>query len=105
MSQELENEIVAAGANVAPRVTREDLDSNIISTEIVKHVAPSGQILRWAVLTTRSGYAVTGRHSAAVSAANDRAEIGEQIAVDNARTELWSLMGYALKQRLHDTAA
>ncbi|MEY2875969.1 MAG: hypothetical protein RLZZ373_3340, partial [Pseudomonadota bacterium] len=34
MSQELENEIVAAGANVAPRVTREDLDSNIISTEI-----------------------------------------------------------------------
>ena len=38
----------------------------------------TGQVLRWAVLTTRNGFAVTGRPSVAVSPQNDRAEIGGQ---------------------------
>ncbi len=85
----------------APRVSQADLEANIADIEIVKHVSKSGQILRWAVITTRSGFAVTGRPSAAVSAANDRAEIGEKVATDNAVNELWALMGYALRERLH----
>lgn len=89
-----------AKGKTAPRVTPDDLATNIVDTEIVKHVAPSGQILRWAVLTTRSGFAVTGRPSAAVSAENDDPEIGVATAIDNARNELWQLMGYALKDRL-----
>lgn len=84
----------------APRVTPENLDSNITHTEIVKHVAPSGQVLRWAVLTTKNGYAVAGRPSAAVSAENDNAEKGEKIAIENSKQELWPLMGYALKEQL-----
>lgn len=87
----------------APRVTPEDLESNIEHTEIVKHVAPSGQILRWAVLTTKNGYAVSGRPSAAVSAANDDAAKGEKIAIENARNELWPLMGYQLKEQLYQS--
>ena len=86
----------------APRVTLTDLKANIMHTKIVKHVAPSGQILRWAVLTTACGFAVTGRPSAAVSAENDDAEIGEKVAIENATAELWPLMGYALKQRLFE---
>lgn len=97
--QQLEKEIQARGLT-APRVSLNDLTSNIVHTEIVKHISPSGQVLRWAVLTTRSGYAVTGRPSASVSSENDRAEIGEQVAIENARNELWALMGYALKERL-----
>jgi hypothetical protein len=97
--QAIENEIQALGLT-APRVKLDDLNANIASVEIVKHIAPSGQVLRWAVLTTRSGYAVTGRPSVSVSSENDRAELGEQIARDNARDELWALMGYALKERL-----
>ena len=97
----IEKQIVEAGANVAPRIMPADLDANIVHTEIIKHIAPSGQVLRWAVLTTRSGYAVTGRHSAAVSAENDRAELGEKMAIDNARSELWALMGYELRSKLH----
>ncbi|MEY9435571.1 Gp49 family protein [Bradyrhizobium elkanii] len=96
---EIEREIQAKGLT-APRVTLADLDANIVQTEIVKHVSPSGQILRWAVLTTRSGFAVTGRPSASVSSENDNAEIGEKVAIDNARAELWPLMGYALRERL-----
>lgn len=98
--QAIEAAIVAAGATTAPRITPDDLEANIAHTEIVKHVAPSGQILRWAVITTRNGFAVAGRPSAAASAANDRPEVGKQIAIDNARSELWQLMGYALKERL-----
>lgn len=72
----------------APRVTPDDLEANIVDTEIVKHVSKSGQVLRWAVLTTRNGFAVTGRPSASVSPDNDNAQIGEEIAIENAKNEI-----------------
>lgn len=100
----VEQSLVAKG-KTAPRITPDDFAANIVDTEIVKHVSPSGQILRWAVLTTRSGFAVTGRPSAAVSAENDDPEIGVATAIDNARAELWPLMGYELKCRLALSAA
>lgn len=84
----------------APRLTPADIEANIVDTEIVKHVSKTGQVLRWAVLTTRNGFAVVGKPSCAVSAANDNAEIGEKVAIENSREELWPLMGYALKERL-----
>lgn len=96
----VERKIVAAGATAAPRVSPADLDANIVHTEIVKHISHSGQVLRWAVLTTKNGYAVVGRPSVSVSPENDRAEIGESVAVENSRNELWPLMGYALKDKL-----
>ena len=98
--QQLESEIQKKGLN-APRVTLNDFNANISDIEIVKHVSKSGKILRWAVITTNNGFAVTGKPSAAVSVENDNQEIGEQVAVDNAREELWALMGYALAEKLH----
>lgn len=80
------------------KLTLADLHANIANKEIVKHVTKSGQILRWCVLTTQCGFAVTGRPSAAVCAENDNAEMGEKIATDNAINELWPLMGYMLKE-------
>lgn len=70
--------------------------------EIVKHVSTSGQVLRWALLTTRSGFSVTGKPSCSASSANDNEEIGVKIAVDNARQELWPLMGCAPPERLSE---
>lgn len=93
-------EPVLAQQAAAPRVTLAELEANVIHTEIVKHVGYSGQILRWAVLTTRNGFAVTGRPSASVSPENDSQEIGESLAIKNARDELWVMMGYALKERM-----
>ena len=95
----LDQEIQAIGLT-APRITPADLDNNIVDTEIIKHVTKSGKVLRWAVLTTRNGYAVVGKPSASVSAENDNAEIGEKVAIDNARGELWPLMGYELQSKL-----
>lgn len=101
---QIEAEIQAKGLT-APRITPADIEANIAHTEIVKHISPSGQVLRWAVLTTRNGYAVTGRPSASVSSANDNAEIGEKVAIENARQELWPLMGYELRSKLAGGAA
>lgn len=98
--QSIEQEIQAKGLT-APRISFAELRANIAHTEIVKHVSPSGQVLRWAVLTTTNGFAVTGRPSASASSANDNAEIGEKVAIENATQELWPLMGYELKERLH----
>jgi hypothetical protein len=89
----------AHGLN-APRVTPADVQANIKHVEYAKHVSHSGQVLRWCVITTQSGYAVTGRPSVSVSSENDKAEIGEKVAYENAVHELWPLMGYALKERL-----
>jgi hypothetical protein len=105
-SEDQSVESMAQAANLkAPRLTPGDLDANIIHTEIVKHVSVSGQVLRWAVITTKNGFAVTGRPSAAVSSENDNVAIGEKVAIENARQELWPLMGYALKDQLHREAS
>lgn len=97
--QEIENKLII-NEKTAPRLSPQDIDDNIVDTAIVKFTSKSGQILRWAVLTTKNGFAVTGKPSASVSAENDMPEIGEKIAISNARDELWPLMGYELKSRL-----
>lgn len=88
--------------NEAPKVTPADMEANIVHTEIVKLVSKSGQILRWAVLTAKNGFAVTGRPSVAVCPENDNADIGEAIAIENAKHELWPLMGYALRSKINE---
>lgn len=100
----IEQEIQAKGLT-APRVTLADIEANVVDTEIVKHISKTGQVLRWAVLTTRNGFAVVGKPSCAVSSANDNAEIGEKVAVENSREELWPLMGYELRTKLAEGGA
>jgi hypothetical protein len=55
-------------------------------------------------LTTSNGFAVTGRPSASVSPLNDNAEIGDAVAIENAKNELWPLMGYELRSKLAEVA-
>ncbi len=99
----IEREIVRKGLT-APRLSPAALEAEIVDVAFVKHISKSGQVLRWAVLTTRNGFAVTGRPSASVSPENDDEEIGCKVARENAKQELWPLMGYELKQRLHEAA-
>ena len=97
--QQIEDTLREKG-KVAPRISKEDFENNIVHIEVVKHITHNGQILRWGVLTTKSGFAVTGKPSASVSAENDVAEVGESVAISNAKQELWALMGYHLKCQL-----
>lgn len=96
----LEQEIGRKGLT-APRVSQAELDANIVDVEFVKWITKTRRVLRWCVLTTRNGFAVTGDPSASVSPENDNAEIGERIARKNATDRLWALMGYALAEDLH----
>lgn len=112
----IEQEIKAKGLT-APRVTPDDLMSNIAST--VYFTAFDGfqgsdakedqslatcdalRLLTFCVLVLRNGFTVTGE-SACASPENFNAEIGRKIAFENAKQKIWPLMGYALKQQLSE---
>ena len=112
-----EEEIVAKGLT-APRITPADIEANIVGEYYFTAAdgvtgATNGKIgygsdhalslLTFCVLITKNGFTVTGE-SACASPENFDAELGRKIARGNAIDKLWPLLGYALKQRLHDEA-
>ena len=119
--QAIEQEIQAKGLT-APRVTPADVEANIVNEHYftaangvlgacIDDGLPMHQdaqesqsplhLLTFCVLVLRNGFTVTGE-SACASPENFDAEIGRKIARDNAINKIWPLMGYALKQSLHD---
>lgn len=111
--QHLEAAIVAAGANVAPRITPADIEANIasehyftaanghnaVSVDCIRDWQHPLSLLTFCVLVLRNGFTVTGE-SACASPENFNAEIGRRIARENAVSKVWPLMGYALKNKL-----
>lgn len=116
--QAIEQEIQAKGLT-APRVTPADIEANIVSENYFtaadgvfgSHHRTSPhfngipgphalELLTFCVLTLKNGFTVTGE-SACASPENFDAEIGRNIARQNAVQKIWPLMGYALKQQLH----
>lgn len=92
--------IQAAGATRAPRLTPADIDSAIVGETFT--VLPSGRVTV-CELTLKNGFTVRGE-SAVVSIENFDAAIGEKVARDNARSKVWELEGYLLKQRLFEAS-
>ena len=72
------------------------LRRDIASTEVMK---PSLNLLTFCVLVLRNGFTVTGE-SACASPENFDAEIGRNIARQNAVQKIWPLMGYELRSKL-----
>lgn len=113
---EIENEIQAKGLN-APRLTPADIDAVILNEhfftarqavnangtgdEVSKNEHKSLSLLTFCILVLKNGMVVTGE-SACASPENFDAEIGRKIARENARSKVWQLEGYLLKQRLHE---
>lgn len=121
--QEIESEIQAKSLT-SPRVTPQDIEANIASEHYFtaadgalgflsttdadpvtsfSNLPPSLHLLTFCVLVLRNGYTVTGE-SACASPENFDAELGRKIARQNAVNKIWPLMGYALKQRLHESS-
>jgi len=106
----IEREIQRKG-KTAPRVTPADIEATIageyfFTAADATKACPQFEalsLLTFCVLVLRNGFTVTGE-SACASPENFDAEIGRRIARQNAVTKIWPLEGYALKQRLHDTA-
>ena len=76
-----------------PRITPEHVDSLIVGEQY--HVFP-GTVLTVCALTLQNGYTVIGE-SAPASPENFDEGIGRIIARDNARSKIWALEGYALR--------
>ena len=117
--QQIETEIQAKGLT-APRVTPQDIEANIASEHYFtagdgcfgREVAMCGtpatnvqslNLLTFCVIVMRNGFTVTGE-SACASPENFDAELGRKIARQNAVNKIWPLLGYALKQRLHESS-
>ena len=106
----IEQEIQAKGLT-APRITPDDIEANIAS----EHYFTAGQgvngahgpvvydqalnLLTFCVLVLKNGFTVTGE-SACASPENFDAEIGRNIARQNAVNKIWPLMGYELRTKL-----
>lgn len=128
-NQQIETEIQAKGLN-APRVTPQDIEDNIASehyftaadgyaggltsediqtmpvyVDELPLVEPPAalELLTFCVLVLQNGFTVTGE-SACASPENFDAELGRKIARANAVNKILPLMGYALKQRLHESS-
>ena len=115
---QIEQEIQAKGLT-APRVTPADIEANITSefyfTAADGVEGASGHrpnsvragtalgLLTFCVLVLRNGFTVTGE-SACASPENFDAEIGRKIARQNAVAKIWPLLGFSLKQKLHEAA-
>lgn len=119
---ELEQQIKEAGADKAPRITPDHIQSKIKSEHYF--TAASGvvgeaallktgldysevpdplKLLTVCVLVLENGFTVTGE-SACASPENYNEEIGRRIARENAEEKIWLLEGYLLKQNLHEQA-
>lgn len=122
--EQIEVEIQAKGKTAA-RITPQDIESNIWSAsyftayqgaEAASNAEPSMisipsppiaqalKLLTICVLVLRNGFTVTGE-SACASPENFDADIGRKVARANAVQKVWALMGYALRQQLHDQDA
>lgn len=120
---QIEQQIKAKGADKAPRVTPQDLQANIQSEHyftaedgvIGAHAAAYAaqqvdtldanppdplRLLTFCVLVLRNGFTVVGK-SAVASPENFKPEIGRAVARTDAINQVWPLMGYALKESLH----
>ena len=99
MSEEarVEQLIQETGAT-APRVTPGDLDQVMAESRVQYHIFPDTTVTVCCV-TLPNGFNVVGK-SAAVSPENFNKEVGEVVALNNARSQLWELLGFQLKGRV-----
>ena len=124
---ELQKEIDAKAT--APRITPADIEANIAAEiystgldcaaeaagdarSVFNRIKPdvdltvvndSLRLLTFCVLVLRNGFTVTGE-SACASPENFDAKIGRKIARQNAVAKIWPLLGFSLKQKLHEAA-
>jgi hypothetical protein len=111
-----ETEKECAAVAVAPRVSLADIEGSIAfrhdfrASDVV--ASPDGsmpgiaaplELLSICLLVMKNGFTVIGK-SAPASPENFNAELGRKLAYEDAIRQLWPLMGFALRDRLHQVA-
>jgi len=97
--QSLEAKIQAAGLT-APRIDPDDIDTMMERVVYYTVSQPGGTTSTFVHAFLDDKFFLASGHSACVSASNFNAEIGEEIAMRNAKaaakSKLWELEGYRL---------
>ena len=98
---EIERQVLAAGLDVAPRVTPEQIDALMARVVYTFDERPNGSTVTFAHALLDGTFFVATGMSACVSPENYNSEIGRNIAMSNAaraaRDKLWELEGYRLR--------
>jgi hypothetical protein len=103
----------AAAVAVAPRVALADIEAAIAARYDLTADQAVGalgmpaleplKLLTICILVMQNGFTVIGK-SAPASPENFSAELGRKFAYEDAIRQLWPLMGFSLRDRLHATA-
>lgn len=104
--QTIEKEIQDKGLN-APRLTPQLIDEAIAGEYFVRAseafdgapILDGLKCLTICVLVLKNGYTIVGK-SACASPENFNQELGNKIAREDARRQIWALEGYALRNKL-----
>lgn len=107
---DIEQEIQAKGLN-APRVTPADVEASIASEHYFtandafvggfhEGIPPALSLITFCVLILKNGHRIVGVNEGPVSAANFDAGIGKMLARDNAKSQIWPLLGYELRSMM-----
>ena len=118
MNDPIQQEIETKGLT-APRVTPADIEAEIASEHFftaaqgMRAAFEEGglpafdlkyeplELLTFCVLVLKNGFTVTGE-SACASPANFDEEIGRKIARQNAVNKIWPLLGFSLRDAIHE---
>jgi hypothetical protein len=98
-SLEASDAAAAAVQKTPNRVTLESIEASIKSVQYIRPEAADYMTI--AVVITKNGYVLVGK-SAPADPGNFDAALGEKFAREDAVRQLWPLMGYALRDKLHN---
>ena len=100
----------SAAVAVAPRVALSDIEAAITARydlnayEIVRHlncpVRDELKPMSVCILVMKNGFTVIGK-SAPASPANFNADLGKKLAYEDCIRQLWPMMAFALRDKLH----
>jgi hypothetical protein len=109
-------EAECAAGRTAPRVSLKDIEAAILmrhdlnAKEIVERcdtIYPEEKqalsLLSITILVLKNGFTVIGK-SAPASPENFDVELGRKLAYEDAVRQIWPLMGFALRDKLHERA-
>lgn len=100
----IERQVREAGADSAPRVTPDQINALMARVVYTYDERPNDSTVTFAHALLDGSFFLASGMSACVSSANYNADIGRQIAQDNAakaaRDKLWELEGYRLRCQL-----
>lgn len=113
----MNDKVAGKATGAGPRITPDDILANIASEFYFTAadgvlgasqmgtrpagIASSLSLLTICVLVLRNGFTVVGT-SACVSPENFNAQYGRDLAREKAIEQVWPLMGYELRERMHD---